>query len=526
MSTESEDETPQKRAIFLKPYHVDPTATWRRHLNLFLAVALAMICLPFGFFYALTTPYLIVPLATPLAVLLGMIIWALPNMERPPLKSIETLFFVFFAAVIMWPNYLAISLPGLPWITVLRLFGFPMAFLFAVSLSSSPAYRRDLMDIQETMPALWKITAIIFALQIITLPFSPDTQVSVQKIIVWQVNLTAVFFISSYVFSKEGRAERWTYVLLAMCLAISTIGIVEYMERRVLWAGHIPSFLKVETDSVNSILSGATRSATGVYRTKATFSTPLGMAEFLALSMPFVIHLMMGRYRLITRLIAAASLPIMVHAVILTDSRLGVVGTIMSFLLYFMFWAVLRWRRNRSDLLAPAILFASPAVVVATVMATFFVRRLRLMVWGGGAQAASNEGRADQLDKGLPMVLKNPIGHGPGQAAETLGHHGGGGVLTIDNYYLAIGLEYGVVGFVAFYGMFILAGYQAGKRAITMSGSGPREFDLFVPLTVSLANFIVIKSVFSQQDNHPIVFMMLGMIVALAYRLNQRTKAA
>ena len=40
---------------------------------------LAFFCLLYGFFFALTAPYLIVPMMTPLAVLALLVIWALPS---------------------------------------------------------------------------------------------------------------------------------------------------------------------------------------------------------------------------------------------------------------------------------------------------------------------------------------------------------------------------------------------------------------------------------------------------------------
>ena len=44
------------------------------------------------------------------------------------------------------------------------------------------------------------------------------------------------------------------------------------------------------------------------------------------------------------------------------------------------------------------------------------------------------------------------------------------------------------------------------------------ELGLLLPMGVALLNFIVVKSVFSQDSNHPAVFMMLGGVVALGYR--------
>ena len=88
---------------------------------------------------------------------------------------------------------------------------------------------------------------------------------------------------------------------------------------------------------------------------------------------------------------------------------------------------------------------------------------------------------------------------------------------------MAIGLDYGILGMVAYYGMVIAAIYFTAKYAIK---NIPRSNDtaLLVPLSVALVNFFVIKSVFSQQDNHPMVFMMIGMAAALVYRSQQEAK--
>lgn len=44
---------------------------------------------------------------------------------------------------------------------------------------------------------------------------------------------------------------------------------------------------------------------------------------------------------------------------------------------------------------------------------------------------------------------------------------------------------------------------------------------LLIPLTIALANFVVIKTILSQLDNHPLVFAMLGASVALIHRARQ-----
>jgi hypothetical protein len=44
------------------------------------------------------------------------------------------------------------------------------------------------------------------------------------------------------------------------------------------------------------------------------------------------------------------------------------------------------------------------------------------------------------------------------------------------------------------------------------------EFQWLGPLAIALFNFIVSKSVFSSEENHPLIFVLLGIVVALAYR--------
>jgi hypothetical protein len=67
----------------------------------------------------------------------------------------------------------------------------------------------------------------------------------------------------------------------------------------------------------------------------------------------------------------------------------------------------------------------------------------------------------------------------------------------------------------------ILVAISYGAKYAFKSDAQKGEFGFFIPLTISLTNFFVIKSVFSNDDNHPLAFMMMGMIVALVYRFQQ-----
>lgn len=503
----------------LKPYAFEDRSIPKRLLNLAALGAFSFFLFAYGFYFALTAPYLLVPMTAPLVLLAGLVIWALPELRTAPTKIMETLLFAFFIVLFLWPNYLAVSLPGLPWITLVRLTSFPMVLALLIATSVSKDFRAEMKRALSATPYIWIPLVTFVGIQVLTVPMSQNVMGSLQKLTVAQANWTAVFFASTYIFIRRGRVERWATLLWIIMLVVSAIALIEARESRVLWAGNIPSFLKVEDERVQGILSAAMRRATGQYRVKGMFTTPLGLAEFLALSIPFVLHFAFGPFRTGVRVAAALCIPVFLQVVISTDSRLGMVGCVMSILLYTLFWGVLRWRGDKRGLFGPTLVLAYPTMFCAIVGATFFVTRLRRMVWGGGAEQQSNAGRMTQIQDAIPKILGNPIGHGAGQGAETLGMRGAGGILTIDNYYLVIALEYGVIGFVVYYGLIVSAILYSGRNAFDPTSE--RELTFLVPICVTLTNFFIIKSVFSQQDNHPLIFMLLGMIVALVYRKRQ-----
>jgi hypothetical protein len=356
------------------------------------------------------------------------------------------------------------------------------------------------------------------AVQFFSIAMSHHPGDSFQKFLLAQIGWTTIFFTSCYVFLQPGQAGRWVALLWCMAIVVSLIGVQENVNGKVPWADHIPSFLKIEDETVIRILSGATRE--DVYRVQSTFSTPLGLAEYLALALPFVLHFIMGAYHWVIRLAAVITVPFLLFIILATDARLGLIGFFTAGLLYLLVWAVLRWRRSKSDLFGPAIALGYPVIICLAIASTLFVGRIREKVWGSGQYDASTEGRTEMYQKGIPMILQHPFGHGPGMGAAALGITNPAGVLTIDTYYLAIGLDYGILGFFTYYAM-ILVAISYGAKYAFKSDAQKGEFGFFIPLTISLTNFFVIKSVFSNDDNHPLAFMMMGMIVALVYRFQQ-----
>ena len=509
------------RPPVLKPY--SNNKTWQRQLlSLSFFPPLILFCLIYGFFFALTAPYLIVQFAMPIVLLSLLVIWALPDERAAPVTLMRFLLSSYIICLILWPNYLAVALPGLPWITFIRLTGIPLAFCLCIALSISGRFRFQLGQILNSTPLVWRGLAVFVALQFLTLPVSDSIASSLNRSLIYQVNWTAIFLVSAYVFYKPGRISRYIALIGALAIPVTILSTVEFNQQHLLWDGHVPSILKI--DDLDKVMKPEFRAGTGIYRAKVMFSTALGLAEYMALLTPFFLHYLMRPGKLIFRLYAAAMIVALYIAITNSGSRLGYIGMLWASLLYAFVWSFMRWRRSRSDLIAPTIFFSYPAFFVLVMGASLFVRRLHTAIWGGGAQQGSNQARMDQISMALPKVLVNPFGYGTGMSGPTMGY-AEGSFVTIDNYLISIVLDYGVLGLIAYFGMFLAATAYALRFAILYGAeSRDPEAHYLVPLGVALSTFVVIKIVFSQIDNHPLVFMLLGMTVALVARLTHGRK--
>jgi hypothetical protein len=231
-----------------------------------------------------------------------------------------------------------------------------------------------------------------------------------------------------------------------------------------------------------------------------------------------------ARYPSSWRVAAVAASLFTLFVVKLTGSRLGMIGCLAAFPLSIGAWAALKWRGDRTSLLAPAVILAMPIAVLVSLVGIVELGTLRHFVWGPGASSASDDGRRQQWAMGLPKVISHPWGYGIGMGGETLGF-APFGFLTIDSYYLSAMLEFGIIGFFLFYGVFFSAIYYCGKVTLNWRGQD-REMQFLVPLAISMIIFLIDSSVFSQTDNFWLAFMILGMIVALVDRANNERDAA
>ncbi|WP_394269978.1 O-antigen ligase family protein [Qipengyuania sp.] len=490
---------------------------WQSRLWLFALLYLAGLFAA-GAMFAYLGANVLMPMSGILAALALLVVWALPESKNPPLPWIRRLLFGLLIALLFWPDYLAFDLPGLPWITALRMFGVPLAIAFLISLSVSQEFRDSLRERLAVTTWVNRFLIIFSVIAFVSIGLSSDFGQSINKFVVAFLNWFIVFYAAVWVFSQPGNATKLAYIFWFFAVLACLVGLEEWRLQQVPWANRIPSFLAIDDPIIQRILTGKSRAATGIYRLQGKFTTPLGFAEFLAFTTSFVLYFVVYGKGVFVRVAALATIPLVFMTIIRTDSRLGAAGFLVSFLLFLAAWSITRWRQDRGSLFGPALTLAYPIIFATFMVATLVVGRLRAMVWGTKAQSFSSQAREAQIEMGLPMIWSNPLGYGIGQGAETLNYRNLAGVLTIDSYYLSLGLEYGVVGFLIYAAVFfsaLLYGLSFLLKAHT------QEHLLLIPMMASLTVFVIVKSVFSQQDNHPMVFLTLGALCAICWRIHK-----
>ena len=501
----------------LAPYRPQRAAIDRHLRTLLLLLLVACTGAVYGFLFALS-PYLVLFLLGSLATLGAAVIWALPDHDHAPTGLLRRLFFGAVVVMVVWPNYVAIAVPGLPWISMQRLLLVPMCVALGVCLSMSGAFRRDMGATLAACPRMARLLAGLVVIQFLSMGMAYDHLVEAAKdLFNYQIVWIAPFFAGVYLFRDERNVGLFFAALLAGALVLLCIGQLEAINRQALWAGHIPAFLKIDAEMIDLILRGSARA--DAYRVQASFSTSLALAEYLAMVTPVVVHLLMSTKRVAIRIAAVALDLAIVLTILQTQSRLGLVGFIVAHAFYLGGWFLRHWRANRTSIVGPMATLAYPAAMAVTIAAILSVNAISERVLGGGAAHASTVSRGVQWERALGILVKSPLfGHGPRSGAASLDFRNAAGTLTLDSYFLSILLDYGVLGFLCFYGMVIIALVEALALGLT-ARRGPDSWGLAI--ATALLVFLTTKVVLSQEDNVPLAFMLMGMTVAMLWRRKQ-----
>ncbi|PZN92533.1 MAG: hypothetical protein DCF31_15900 [Alphaproteobacteria bacterium] len=499
--------------FILKPYERrrDP-GVFGRFIRIFGLIMLAAF---YGLLCSILPMQLIIVPAIPILILLGLILWMLPDVGGIYANAMAKLLATYAFLNVVWPWYVAIDIAGVPWVSPQRICIAALVAVFLFNLAKSSEFRRLLSDVMAASPLTRRLFWLFVAATVISLPFSATIGFSINKFINNQIFWTMMFVVAAAVAIRAGFVQRVGQLLVIGAIIVAMLGLYEAAIQRVFWMDHLPGFLQVDPILLQTFTRSQARAGTDVYRVRGTMGVSLYYAEYLAMVFPIVLHFIVRESRFIPKMMLIAGALAVALNMYLTNARSGMIGMIMTVVIYAFFFAVRLRQRQPGSLFSSAMFYAYPLGVMILGMLILASTRLRVMTLGGGAQQASSDARKAQWAMGWPKIFSNPIGHGAGRGWETLGYVNRGGSGTIDSYYLSLLLEYGPLGFLCFmflFGTIAWYGFQTYRAAKS------DDQDMAAPLSVALLNFMVIKSVLSSELNIPIAFMFTGFIVGLMYQ--------
>src|SRR3546814_19061053 len=103
------------------------------------------------------------------------------------------------------------------------------------------------------------------------------------------------------------------------------------------------------------MLSGARRSADGLYRVQTTYTTSLSCAEFMSMVTPFIMHYLFVTKRFWVRVGLLALYIGVIATIVVTRSRLGIIGLGTAHLTSPHLSGLRRRPPLRSDLVGPCM---------------------------------------------------------------------------------------------------------------------------------------------------------------------------
>lgn len=463
--------------------------------------------------------FLVIP-AIPILLGIAMILWALPDIGGLQERWMRSAMLWYLTLNILWPAYIALNVPGLPWITPTRIATFALMSVALVNYACSAELRQRIAEAMATVPVIHKAFWAFWGTTVLSTVIGIDPIFALNKFINNQIYWTAMFGLAAWLATREGFAGRVGHIIGWTIVPVALIAINEYRLSAVVWVPYIPQWLQVDPVLIDQVGSVNARAFTNEYRVRGTFAGALYFAEYMAIALPFAIHAMVRAKDIVRQALLAIGVLAVMSAMFFTQSRSAMLAILLTPLVYG-FMAAWRTREQRpTSLVATATVMAYPAMAGALAVLVLFWKKLHDRVIGGGQHQASSYARQLQWEMGWPKIFEAPFGHGAGSSGRVLQYYNPGRESpTVDSYFLTLLLDHGFLGLITFL-VLMFAAVWFGFRAYTRARD--EEMLVLAPLTAALLNFTIIKSVSSTEGSMPIVFIMIGCVLGLTAQQQRR----
>ena len=510
----------RKSARILPEYNnLNHRPWWKAAAIVFLALGLFLTVYT-GFLVAIGGTLAFRFVGVPIAVMAGLGLWLLPDVDKSDVAPFYKLVSAYMFMMVAWPSYVAIAIPGLPWVTPSRLI---LGVLLISMLTHFPQIaesRRKVIDLLGYDRTAFRLFMLYLIMNAVVLPFAQSPLDVLSYAVMQGVLDLSSMVAAAWAFTDLTKIRRLIRLLVLGCILTMVITLLENYLQRPPWFGFIPSFMKVDSGLLETYMSPQARVGDGRYRIRATFGVVLYYSQYLGIMLPPLLY-EMWKMKGMKRLAAIALIPLILQTIWFCNAR---TATIALFIALFGFAGLVMLRtlffRSHGDALKPGIMAAMVLLGAAGLAgAIASSHRLQMYTIGGQQHAGSNEVRDQQWAGAWRAIAKNPIGVGMGTSLPEVGRVSPNGIAVVDSFYINLLVGLGPLGFIGFMGCIARVAWL-GFMTFLRAEDELEEWGGV--LALGLLNYIIAAYVISYADNHYLVFTLMAAILALRRKQDAR----
>jgi hypothetical protein len=432
---------------------------------------------------------------------------ALPTAKATVKRDwLALLFFTLLFILPLWPDFAEVKPGGIPNIAPPRLVRAALIFLAVLYLfqdrERSTVFFRRLRENWIPITLLLAFFALRFASAFVSR--FPALQIfAFVKNDFW--SYLNIFFITLFVVRDERDVKRVVNVIVFSGMIVGAAAVVEYFLKRNLFQG----LISVTSDYMMSVLSDKTRD--NVYRAQATLEHPLMLGQFFAMILPWCWYSMLYSNGRILKVVALLSGLLGVAAIYACGSRSSFAIAIPLVAIMFI-WELWRWTlRSHNRPAQYLMLLQFPLLLGAFAGVLYYIKKVAAGTTHVTQGSASI--RLEMLNSGISKLGDAMfLGHGLGDATSVVTFVGTGGVKTLDNYYLVVALESGMIALLlnaVLWLYFLFSSFSLSRQKETANAR------LAMLLGLSVLGYIIIMTIHSLQGLTWLLFVIFGCLLVL-----------
>ena len=409
------------------------------------------------------------------------------------------------------PSYYAIDLGGLPQISIRRIATVPLIILYLLYFSTSAQARGRLVwairNVRVILIGVIGFFVMIF-LSILT-SITPPASISdaANALLTWFLPFFAAVSVC-----KTDRDIMFLVRTVAVCaIFVGIVGIVEVPLQQNLMVRIMPASMyenMLRDQSFVHMLAPQYRN--WQYRAPSVFGVSLSFGEFEAFIAPLGAFFLLSGQGVRDRTLGFIVLVTGLLGVWASGARGANLSLVVAVVVFVGLWILRERKVNPFGLLAPTMMAMAVVAFMAVFGLTMVSQRAHDLILGQD-DPLSTQARLNQWELAKPKILENPVtGHGLGTGGDVLGY-GDPDLLSVDSYPISLMIETGVPSLV-FFLMMVGGAIWVSARAslVDLSQRGAMS----AGFASALAAFATYRIALSQRENHSLVFVVCGVIVA------------